>query len=274
MADDCIECGQYQTDHEFFGAILCQLIENGSGGKNQFEGISTIKYCDDSGNVQAFGAIIAREEDPSQTFTKYFGLDLSEIAALPPDLSVCSESKMFNYPFEGCFETENGRVKLEGTKIVDGSNNISYHLTVVQSTDSNLSVLDSVTDISDFTAVDCLCDTCNNLSGSSCCTDEVVRLDGSLDENATPFINFEGGSAGNSYTVTGKYKSLSIVWLPKTQDGAKIEINDISYQAGISCGTAGYSVALPCLPVNGSCYEGEKIITALEGAYVEILITR
>ena len=104
---------------------------------------------------------------------------------------------------------------------------------------------------------------------------EVIRLDGSLAVAATPFVNFAGGSAGNTYILNVPFKSFACAWLKDTDDDAEFEINDIGYRAGQGS-TAGYSTVLPQLDNDGGIemHTGTYVFTVNSGAFVEIIITR
>jgi hypothetical protein len=104
---------------------------------------------------------------------------------------------------------------------------------------------------------------------------QVVRLDGSLAVAATPFINFTAGTAGNTYSLVGPYRSFSAVWLPATNIGASFTINGVSYLAGVGAGTAFYVSLLPGVINNGGIevHNGTILFTAGAGAFVEIGIT-
>lgn len=72
------------------------------------------------------------------------------------DCDNCIDNVSADIYITRCYDTGNGKVKLDGIKKIIG-NNVHYILTVEESSDVNYVFDDVVTDISDFTKIDCLC---------------------------------------------------------------------------------------------------------------------
>jgi hypothetical protein len=103
--------------------------------------------------------LYSNTNNPLDTIEQWFDEELNSIPK-PSNIEKCQENTKITITHSGCYDTGSGLVKLDGVKLIDHLNNESYYLTVSESSDTSYTLDSTVTDISTFTRVDCICKNC------------------------------------------------------------------------------------------------------------------